>query len=226
MKSPAACAGPCESTSRGGVAVLCDFDGTICKTETLGFLFREFAACGMEHVLRWERGEIDMREEIRATFDTIRASKEQMEQSLDTLQIDLGFLKFLDLGRRRGYRVAILSDGLDWYIQYILRRYGVVDIPIFANRVFFENGGFRFEFPWFHEETARRGVCKRRIARTYRERCARVVFVGDGRSDVDVVGEVDLVFARGWLAGYCSGSGLRAVEFHDWEDLIAKWTER
>ena len=215
--------GQLENIPTTEVAILCDFDGTICRTETLGFLFREFASSSMHHVSRWERGEIDMREEIRATFSTVNASKAEMEKSLDMVDIDTDFLGFYDFTRREGYSFAIVSDGLDWYIDYILQRYEIKDIPIFANQILFENDGFRFEFPWFDIDTPRRGVCKPLIARAYRKRCEKLVFIGDGSSDVDVVHDVDLVFARGWLAGYCYARGLNAVEFRNWGDLETKW---
>ncbi len=214
-----------DALPEGDLVVLCDFDGTITTTETLGFLFREFAASRFEFARQWARGEIDMREEIRATFRTVDASKEEMEKALDTIEIDPGFLDFLTFGRERGYAFAILSDGLEWYIQHILNRYGIQDIAVYANRIFFEPKSFRFEFPWFDEETARRGVCKPKIARKYRQRFKTLVFVGDGRSDIDVIYEADIVYSRGWLAGYCFALGLGEAEFFDWYDLGEKWRE-
>jgi 2-hydroxy-3-keto-5-methylthiopentenyl-1-phosphate phosphatase len=217
-----------DSAERGSaprIAVLCDFDGTISEREVLGMLFRGFAASGMEHVWRWQCGQIDMREELRATFDTVRASKEEMERALDTIKIDPGFFRFLELARQRNYSLAIVSDGLDWYIRYILGLYAAADIPVFANRIVFGPDGIRIEFPWFDEQTPRRGVCKPKIAQAFRSRHAKVVYIGDGQSDVEVIREANLVFARGWLAGYCHGAGIEFVEFRDWDDLMVKWRE-
>lgn len=205
------------------VAVLCDFDGTITTTETLGFLFKEFAGSGFDYVRQWAQGEIDMRDELILTFKTVKAKKEEMECALNRKEIVPGFPEFLEFGRKRGYTFAIISDGLEWYIKHILDRYHISDIPIFANRIFFEPDGFRFEFPWFDEETLRRGVCKPKIARAYRKHVETLVFVGDGRSDIDIIHEVDIVFPRGWLAGYCFAKGLGEGEFYDWYDLMDKW---
>jgi 2-hydroxy-3-keto-5-methylthiopentenyl-1-phosphate phosphatase len=214
-----------DDLPRGELAMLCDFDGTITSIDTVGFLFRKFAAAGLEYARQMVRGEMDMREELRATFRTVSASKEEMEAALNRVEIDPGFVDFLEFGRAKGYTFAILSDGLDWYIKYILGRYGIDDIDIFANRIFFEEDGFRFEFPWFDEETHRRGVCKPKIARVYRERFNTLVFAGDGISDIDVIHEVDHVFTRGWLAGYCYAKGINNRGFFDWYDLKEKWIE-
>jgi len=205
------------------IAVLCDFDGTITTTETLGFLFDKYAEARYEYARQWARGEIDMRDELRLTFNTVKASQEEMEEGLNQIEIDPGFIEFLEFGRRKGYTFAIVSDGLEWYIKYLLNRYQIHSILIYANRIYFEPDGFRFEFPWFDEETHRRGVCKPMIARAYRKHCDTLVFVGDGRSDIEIIHEADIVYSRGWLAGYCYAKGLGKDEFFDWYDLQEKW---
>lgn len=212
-----------ENLNPSDVVILCDFDGTISTTETLGFLFLEFAESRFEYARQWARGEIDMRDEIRLTFETITATQEEMEAALNKVEIDPGFPEFLEFGRDKGFSFAIISDGLEWYIKYLLNRYDIYDIPVFANRIFFEPDGFRFEFPWFDEETHRRGVCKPKIARAYRKHAETLVFVGDGRSDIDIIHEADIVYSRGWLAGYCFAKGIGKDEFFDWYDLKEKF---
>jgi 2,3-diketo-5-methylthio-1-phosphopentane phosphatase len=211
-----------DSLPKGKVAILSDFDGTITSTETLGFIFRKYAEAKLEYAKRWTRGEIDMREEFQATFETVKATKEEMEQGLSQIEIAPGFLEFLEYVRRKGFTFGIVSDGLEWYIRYILNRYHISDIPIYANRIFFEPAGYRFEFPWFHEETKRRGVCKSKIVRMYQNNFNTVVFIGDGRSDIDAVHEADIVFSKGWLAGYCFAKGMGEGEFYEWVDVKTK----
>jgi len=201
----------------GEVVFLCDFDGTITTSEALGTLYEKFAPPIMAN------SEFNMRKQVVATFGAVTASKEEMEAVLDTIEVDPGFLAFLSYGKKKGYTFAIVSDGLEWYIRYILDRYDIHNIEIYANRIYFEPEGFRFEFPWFDEETPRRGVCKLKIARAYKERFDTLVFVGDGHSDVDVVEVADIIFARGWLAGYCYAKGMLDVEIFGWRDLMAKW---
>lgn len=214
-----------ENLNHSDVVILCDFDGTISTTETLGFLFSEFAESRFEYARQWARGEIDMRDEIRLTFKTVKATKKEMEAALNDVEIDPGFPEFLEFGRKKGYTFAIISDGLEWYIKYLLQQYGINDIPIYANWIYFNPGGFHFEFPWFDEETHRRGVCKPKIARAYRKRSKTLVFVGDGRSDIDIIHEADIVYSRGWLAGYCFAKGIGKDEIYDWYDLREKWEE-
>lgn len=207
------------------IAILCDFDGTIASHQTLDFLYERFAACGLEYALKWERGEISTPMELHLTFATVDAQKEEMENALEEIEIDEGFHSFLKFARDRKYPMAVVSDGLEWYIDFILSRYGVQDIPIYANRIHFERNGFRFEFPWSHTDAPMRGVSKPNIVRCYREKVDRVVYVGDGRTDANVIRDVDLLYAKGWLANHCKEQCVDAIEFTDWEDLISKWRE-
>lgn len=207
------------------VAVLCDFDGTICTTNTMDYLYRNFAGAGMKYAERWERGEISTVEEIRATFATVDSSREEMERALDELEIDEGFPRFLEFCRQRGYHLAVVSDGLEWYITYILDRHGIHGLPIYANQIRFENGDFQFAFPWFHEQSPMRGVSKPRIVHSYHAQGKRIAYIGDGHSDMDVIHETELVYARGWLADYCAEHDIPAVLFDTFDYLLGKWRE-
>jgi 2-hydroxy-3-keto-5-methylthiopentenyl-1-phosphate phosphatase len=207
----------------GGFAFLCDFDGTICPTQMMDFLYGRFAACGMEFAEQWVRGEISTQEEIESTFSTISASREEMEAALDAIEIDPHFPAFLEFCRDRNYSFAIVSDGLKWYIDYILAKHGIRGVEIYANQIHFGVGGFRFEFPWYDDETPMRGVCKPRIVRRYQERGRRVVYAGDGMSDFEVIGVADYIFARGKLAEFAREQGVEFTEFDNCRDLLDNW---
>jgi 2,3-diketo-5-methylthio-1-phosphopentane phosphatase len=211
--------------NREKIAFLCDFDGTVCPTQMMDFLYTQFAEAGMAYAERWERGELSTQEEIELSFATIHASREEMESALDRITIDPHFRPFLEACRRGNHSFGIVSDGLEWYIKYILERHGIHDVSIFANRIYFEPDGFRFEYPWYDDETPLRGVCKPMIVRQHQEKGAKVVYVGDGMSDFDVVGVADHLFATGLLAEYAQGKGSPVITFSDCADLMPKFRE-
>jgi 2,3-diketo-5-methylthio-1-phosphopentane phosphatase len=207
----------------GRFAFLCDFDGTVCPTQMMDFLYQRFAASGMEFAEQWGRGEISTQEEIELTFATVSASREEMEAALDTIQIDHHFPEFLEFCRKHDYPFAIVSDGLEWYIDYILAKHDIRGIEIYANQIYFEDEGFRFDFPWYDDETPMRGVCKPMIVRRFQERGRVVVYAGDGMSDYEVIGVADHIFARRRLASYAREQGVDFTEFNNCRDLLEKW---
>jgi 2,3-diketo-5-methylthio-1-phosphopentane phosphatase len=214
-----------SNKGKGSFAFLCDFDGTVCPTQMMDFLYQRFAASGMKFAEQWGRGEISTQEEIESTFATISASREEMEAALDTIKIDPHFPAFLEFCRNHEYSFAIVSDGLEWYIDYILAKHGIRGVEIYANQIHFEGGGFRFDFPWYDDETPMRGVCKPMIVRRYKERGMKVVYTGDGMSDFEVIGVADHIFARRRLAIYAREQGVEFIEFSDCRDLLEKWQD-
>jgi 2,3-diketo-5-methylthio-1-phosphopentane phosphatase len=206
------------------VAVLCDFDSTIVPCETVGEIYRHFAAPSCwEFVQRWIRGEISTPQELQACFRTIKATRAEMESLLTTIRIDPAFPHFLGLCQERGYHFAIVSDGLSWCVDHILRQHGICGITVYSDEIHFEPDGFRFSFPWYHPESPTRGVSKSAIVQRYQVQGNSVVFIGDGLSDTDAVQVADVVYAREQLLEYCRKRGIQAVGFSDFADLLARW---
>ncbi|HEY45498.1 MAG TPA: HAD-IB family phosphatase [Anaerolineae bacterium] len=203
--------------------VFCDFDGTLTNFVIIDHLYETFAECGLQYAERWERGEISTMEEMESTFATVTASREEMERELAKVDLVPGVSEFISMCQKRGYSFAIVSDGLQWYIEYILRQHGITGLRIIASQIHFEPGAFRFSYPWYDPEIPLRSTSKPTIIRRYQERGSKVAFVGDGTSDFEVVGVADLIYARRKLAEYCLSKGVPAIEFTDFFDLLTKW---
>ncbi|HEY43185.1 MAG TPA: HAD-IB family phosphatase [Anaerolineae bacterium] len=216
---------PVERSTESNKVVLCDFDGTLTPFIVIDHLYKTFAQCGLEFAERWERGEISTMEEMESTFATVTASREEMESELAKLELVPGASNFISFCQERGYSFAIVSDGLQWYIEYILQQHGITDIKIIASQIYFKTNGFHFSYPWYNPEVPLRSTSKPTIIRHYQERGSRVAFIGDGTSDFEVVGVADSIYARRKLAEYCQSKGVPAIAFTDFFDLIAKWQE-
>jgi 2-hydroxy-3-keto-5-methylthiopentenyl-1-phosphate phosphatase len=206
------------------VAVLCDFDGTIVPCDTLTLIYREFAQPPCDQLTRqWIRGEISTRQELEGCFATIKASPAQMESVLLPIPMDSAFTSFLDFCGQRGYRFAILSDGVDWVINSILERHGIGGLTIYSNELRFEADGLRVSFPFFDPESPLRGVSKPAIIRRHQAEGFKVALIGDGLTDIEAAEVADIVYARDRLLEYCRERGIEAVAFSGFADLVAKW---
>jgi 2-hydroxy-3-keto-5-methylthiopentenyl-1-phosphate phosphatase len=211
-------------TKNHSIAVLCDFDGTITHFEVMDKIYQEFASGDCDELAKlWRRGEISTPQEIQGCWATIHATRQEIEAALDTIPFDTGFPAVLDYCRRQGYPLAILSDGLQWYIEYILNRHSITGLTVYANQIEFKPSGFELSFPWYNLETPRRGVSKPMIIQRYQNSGSRVVFIGDGLSDVEAVQIADKVYAKGRLLDYCYQNNLPVTGFADMTDLLTKW---
>lgn len=210
-----------SSTKKQPVAVLCDFDGTITHCEVIGEIYKKFASGDCDQLVKlWTRGEISTPEEIQGCFATIHATRQEMEAELLTLPIDQGFTKLLDYCRHQGYQLAILSDGLQWYIEFILNHHGISGLTIYANQIIFNDNGFEISFPWYDPKTPKRGTSKPMIIKHYHSLGCQVVFIGDGLSDLEAVQVANKIYAKGRLLEMCNNNNLPATGFSNLIDLV------
>jgi len=208
------------------VAILCDFDGTITPIDISDLIFRKFAACGLYYSEQWLKGLIGTREEIVSTFATVSAGKKEIEAALVAIPIDETFTELIAFARVAGIELAIVSDGLDWPIEVVLREHGIQGVRVFSNHVVFDGEKLGFEFPWYDPSTPHYGVCKPLIIQSYHAKGYKVIFIGDGQSDQAAVSEADLVFAKDGLADYCRNTGIEALTYTNFTDVcsqIAYW---
>lgn len=202
--------------------ILCDFDGTITPFDLADFIFRRFAACGLFYSNQWAQGLIDTREEILRTLDTITARPAEIDAALADIPIDPTFLDLVAFSRRKGIALAIVSDGMDWPIDVVLKAHGIQGLPIYANHIIFEGEKITCEFPFYHPSTPLVGVCKPIIVSRYHQNGGKVIYIGDGRTDHEAAREADKVFAKKDLADFCRQQGIPASVFSSFAEIIAE----
>jgi len=149
--------------------VVCDFDGTVCQVD-MGNAFLERFAEGWEEIDRsYSAGEVGSRAAYSRIAPLFRANRSQvLDFVLRRERLDPFFPEFLNFCRGRKIDLKIVSDGLDVYIEAILRKYGL-DVEFYSNRlVFQEEDRIDFAFPPISEECGRCGNCKRSLLGRFR----------------------------------------------------------
>jgi 2,3-diketo-5-methylthio-1-phosphopentane phosphatase len=209
------------NTTPGEYIVLCDFDGTVSTTDVGNRMFARFAADGWETVVqRWKDGEIGSRECLEAECALARATPEQVKEFALTREIDPHFEPFERFCRDRGIDVVILSDGLDFYIELLLEKYGLERLSCFANHLEFRGDRLIPGFPYFELGCLECGNCKGYHVRKHRQEGRTVIYIGDGFSDRCGVREADHVFAKDDLRRYCREHGIAHYSFDDFDDVL------
>ena len=214
------------NTAKKGIVVLSDFDCTITFQDVERTLITRFGdpSC-LEITEKWTRGEISTMEEYASCFATISAGKLEMEAFLKGFSIDPSFPPFFQFCQDMEYKFAIVSEGLEWYIEYILQQHGFIGVDIYANRIHFESTGFRFSFPWYDPSTPLKGTSKSKIAHSYQSNGYKVIFIGDGLSDTDIALVADVVYARDELINFTQSNGIEAISYDNFADILMLWNE-
>jgi len=205
------------------LAVLCDFDGTISKGDIGNTLFGKYAGGSEweELISSWERGEIGSRDCLIKECRLARVTRDEIVSFAEAFEIDEHFPAFAAWCAENEIPLAVVSDGLDFYIELVLKKYGLSHLPVYANHLTFTNAGIVPEFPYFEQGCGSCGNCKGHHVRRYREQFGRVVFVGDGYSDRCALEEADLVLAKKGLARLCQSLEEPCIEVSDFKSVKA-----
>jgi len=158
----------------------------------------------------------------------VHADHKEIYRFLDQFELNGGFESFVRQCRRNDVDLIVLSDGLDFYIRYVLERHGLSEINVIANRGCLEDHGLKVTFPFDNPLCHRCGSCKGERIREYRARHpeAAALFVGDGYSDACAVTEADLVFAKKDLEQYCLKHNIDHVTYDTFIDVSRHLVER
>jgi 2-hydroxy-3-keto-5-methylthiopentenyl-1-phosphate phosphatase len=216
------------SSGRLKCRVLVDFDGTIATVDTTDLLLERFAEPGWLAIEEeWKSGRIGSRECMIRQIDLVKATPEQYDEFVSSIEIDPGFADFVAVCRKREIDVLVVSDGLDRTVGTVLERAGF-DLPFRANRLQTVGADrWRLTFPHARGDCqVLSGNCKCQFADAARG-SVRVV-VGDGRSDFCVSGGADLVLAKGALADHCRDRELPHFAFTHFEeatDAFVRWLD-
>ncbi len=202
------------------ILVLVDFDGTITQKDVGALLFTTFSKNeSREIVSQWLKGEISSKECLEKECQLIKITPSELKMFALSQKIDVEFPAFVDLCKREKLELVILSDGLDFYIKLILKKYGLDEIPFHSNLLRFEDGVLKPEFPNFDRGCGNCGNCKRYHLKSLKERTSEVVYIGDGLSDKCVVRQADYVFAKHDLRRFCIKENIRHFPFTNFGDV-------
>jgi 2-hydroxy-3-keto-5-methylthiopentenyl-1-phosphate phosphatase len=201
--------------------VLVDFDGTVTQKDVGALLFTTFSKRQSKKVVsQWLKGRISSKECLKKECELINITKSELRKFALSQKIDEQFPAFVDLCKREKLKLVIVSDGLDFYIKLILRKYGLEEVPFYSNILRFENGKPRPEFPFFDRGCGNCGNCKKYHLKKLRSNRRKVVYIGDGLSDKCAVQEADFVFAKNDLRKFCVKEHIRHFPFRNFDDVI------
>lgn len=200
--------------SKKPLLILTDFDGTLSLTD-LGYeVLLKFSGQGWDEIDRdYCEGRIGSMEAYGRICAILGGTLEDMLRFVEeNTVLDPHFAEFYAFCRERGIDVKVVSDGLDFYIDFVLRRHGLSEIPFYANRMTFEGGKPRaIEFPHANGTCSKCGTCKTNILESCQAGYRTILYVGDGYSDLCPAGKADLVFAKGILWTRLSGKDREVV---------------
>ncbi len=214
--------------------VICDFDGTISQQDVGLFVMEALdlqEAWDIE--MRWRRGEISSMECLSEQWSLVQLPTCELLTLLDSVPLDPDFPSFVELCRERGASLVVVSDGLDLYVDRLLRQMGLEPgagqqvlerqgncLPRFTNHAQITAEGVKISFPHRSDLCARCGNCKTAHLFALRRHSRRTIYIGDAHSDQCPARYADIVFAKSHLAEFCRQHRLPHIVFDGFSDIL------
>lgn len=204
--------------------IYCDFDGTIAVEDVGNAFFETFAGDSIwTDISCYERGEITAQELYQRTVSKLAGlSDEALDEFCRSKEIDPTFVPFVDWCESLGIPLTIVSDGMDVYVQRLLRFHNL-DVRFYCNELhLMPDGSARVVFPFADEMCDLCANCKRNHLMVNSADDDIIVMIGDGYSDRCPVKYADVVFAKSSLEKYCQRENVTFTAFRTFDDVRRK----
>ncbi len=201
--------------------VQCDFDGTITEEDASFYLLDAYAEGDWRSILQeYKEGRITVGEFNTRAFAMIRQDEATLLSKLDeNVRIRPGFRELLDYCAYRGFRFTIVSNGLQFYIEAILRALGIKGVEVRAATNVFHPDGVKVQYV-APDGTILQDGFKEAYIKLFLSQGYRVVYVGNGTSDSYASRHAHVVFATGDLLNYYQRHELPCIAFDDLSDVV------
>jgi 2-hydroxy-3-keto-5-methylthiopentenyl-1-phosphate phosphatase len=150
----------------------------------------------------------------------VKKGKEDLERLvLKSSRVRDGFLELLEYCRQKDFRFVIVSNGLEFYIKTILASIGADDIEVFAAKAVFSKDGIEASYIGPNGAELQADF-KKAYLRSFIKRGYRVIYIGNGASDVASAQLADYVFATSAMLAGCQRQRLKCTAFSSLRDII------
>ena len=214
---------PFPSKAKGRApAFLTDFDDTAAVQNVAELLLHRFGAENWTEVRQqFREGDLTLKEYQEITFREIRGDRASMQHYVrEHATLRPWFPELYQFCNTRGIPLAVVSQGLDFYISALLERYGFGDVPIYAVDTSFQDGVISYHYNHPYPGMESQGNSKAFVVEQFQQDGYYVVYAGDGFSDLEASRQADLVFAHRTLARYCDEEGSPYTPFEDYKSAL------
>ncbi len=204
--------------------IFVDFDGTITRKDIGDAVFTKFGNAEIvnkiiEDLLSDRISAKDCWLKLCESVDYI--DKRELDEFILQIGIDNTFHSFVEYCNKNNFKLFILSDGFDYYIDLILKREKLEHLKVYSNKLRLNKDNTLTPlFPYYDSGCTTSANCKRNHIINNSSDDEYTVFIGDGNSDKYTVHFCDFIFAKDDLLKYCERERVTYFPFNDFQDIV------
>jgi 2-hydroxy-3-keto-5-methylthiopentenyl-1-phosphate phosphatase len=204
-------------------AVQLDFDGTVTEEDVSFLLLDTYVGPRWREYLKdYTSGRIPVGVFNKRVFGMVRAGRKAMTDlvlSSDRVKIRPGLTEYADYCSRQGIRNVIVSNGLVFYIEAILKKLGLNGFEVYAAQNRFSPTGMKVAYIG-PDGTEMEVGFKEAYTRLLKKKGYDVIYIGNGASDIFAARQASHVFAIDKLLQRCRREKVPCLPFHDFFDVV------
>ena len=201
--------------------IQCDFDGTITEEDASFFLLDTFAQGDWRRLLReYKEHKISVGEFNTRAFAMVKADEPTLLGALkDKIKVRAGFHELVDYCLGKNFRLVIVSNGLDFYIKAVLQELALENVEMHAAQASFHPEGMKVQYVGPDDKRLEDGF-KEAYVKTFLKLGYRIIYMGNGDSDVAPAQYAHHIFATGELLAYCRENNLKYKPLENFIDAV------
>lgn len=181
------------------IAFATDFDNTLTRRDFYWILIdKYFGKSGCDLHAKWQSGGLKDVDYLNCVFNAIDRSEDEILRDIDEIPMDETAVEFIrDFAANTG-DVFVVSGGIDYYIDVVLKKYGIADrVKVYANRGYYLDRALYLvppaDTPYYSPVY---GIDKKKVVEDLKRDYGCVFFAGDSKPDLEAALLADKVFAR------------------------------
>lgn len=169
---------------------------------------------------------MDLKTLNKIQFGYIDLSEDEyLDYMLTEIELSPGFGEFYNILNKKDIPFKIVSGGFLKGIEAFMESHGFYKIPIYANNLKFKGRDVFIEY--YDEQYLQEAMgkdnyidSKVEIVNKYKDKYNRIIFLGDGATDVNIADKVDVLFAKDKLRDYCEENNIDYIPWENFYDIM------
>jgi 2-hydroxy-3-keto-5-methylthiopentenyl-1-phosphate phosphatase len=198
----------------------CDFDGTITVDDVSFLLLDKFAEGDWRKVLnKYREDKLTVGEFNRKVFSMVKATRQEMTDYMQkNLKLRTGLPELVRVCEKLGLRFVIVSNGLDFYIEQVLKDLGLTGIEFHAAETVFDPAGMKVRYVSPDGKEINDGF-KEAYMRLFLGQGYRTIYIGNGYSDFPAASLAHKIYGIDSLLEHCQKVNVSCRVFNDLKEV-------